>query len=57
MKDVETIPFHRASEIFESVEDSYWFCTKLLRDMDEHAPLKQRIVKHNQVSYMNRVKP
>ncbi len=32
----------------------YWFCTMLLRDIiDEHAPLKQRIIKHHQVPYMN----
>ncbi len=41
-------------DIFYSVDDSYWFCQTLLRDViDFHAPIKKRIVKGNQVPYMN----
>ena len=37
---LSTAPFHVA-EIFESVDDSYWFFNKLLTDIvDEHAPVK-----------------
>ncbi len=51
--DLSTVPFH-VCEIFDSVDDSYWFCSKLLKDViDEHAPIKKRIIKHNQVPYMN----
>ena len=52
-QDVSSMPFH-VSEIFDSVDDRFWFCHKLLTDaIDEHAPIKQRKVKHNQVPYMN----
>ncbi len=44
----------QVAELFDDVKDSYWFCNELLRDLvDEHAPMKQRIVKHNQMPYMN----
>ena len=53
LKDVSSIPFHVA-EIFDCVDDAYWMCNVMLKDVvDEHAPLKTRFIKHNQVPYMN----
>ena len=50
---LSTAPFHVA-EIFESVDDSYWFFNKLLTDIvDEHAPVKCRKIKSKHVLYMN----
>ncbi len=47
------MPFH-VSEIFDTVDDTYWLCNELIRDIiHEHCPLKQRLVRHNQVPYMN----
>ena len=49
-KDLSIAPFH-VSEIFDSADDSYWFCNKLLTNViNEHAPLK---VTSSQVPYMN----
>ncbi len=46
-------PFHVA-EVFDSIDDSYWFCQTLLQEViNEHAPTKRKIVKHNQAPYMN----
>jgi hypothetical protein len=40
-------PYH-VSEIFEDVNDSYWFCETLTKSiMDEHAPIKNRVIKKN----------
>ncbi len=52
-KDVECIPFY-VSDLFTDVSDKYWMVTKLYKDvLDEHAPIKSRIVKSKQVPYMN----
>ena len=53
INDLTTAPFH-VGEIFDSVDDSYWFCEYLLKDIiDHHAPLKSKTVRHMQVPYMN----
>ncbi len=52
-QDLANVPFH-VSQVFDSVDDSYWFCQELMLEiMNEHAPLKTRVIKHNQVPYMN----
>jgi len=34
------------SEIFEDINDSYWFCETFTKSiMNEHAPIKNRIIK------------
>ncbi len=51
--DLSCAPFH-ADGIFDGIDDSYWYCESLLKGIiDEHAPLKCKIVRHNQVPYMN----
>ena len=51
--DLSKIPFH-VSDIFDSVDDAYWLCDELLINViNEHAPVKTRRVKYNQVPYMN----
>ena len=41
-------------EIFENVNDSYWYCNTLLTNIiDDHAPVKTRKIKYNHVPYMN----
>ena len=51
--DLQQIPFHVA-EIFDDIDDMYFFQQNLLLEvMDKHAPLKQRMIKHNNVPYMN----
>ncbi len=50
--DLSRAPF-QVAELFDDVNDSYWFCNDLLKDLvDEHAPMKQRTcgIKHNQVA-------
>lgn len=55
ISDLERIPFH-VSEICEDIDDSYWFCEQLLKEIiDDHAPIKTKIVKNNQVPYMNNI--
>ena len=40
--------------MFDNVDDSYWFFSKLLSDIiSEHAPVKTKILKRTQVPYMN----
>ena len=52
-QDLDFAPFH-VSEIFDSVNDSYWFCSKLITNViDEHAPVKSRKIKGKHVPYMN----
>lgn len=52
-KDLSAAPFH-VSEVFDDVDDCYWFCEKLITDLiNIHAPLKSRKVKSNDVPYMN----
>ena len=51
--DLSKIPFH-VSDIFDSVDDAYWLCNELLINViNEHAPVRTRRVKCNQVPYMN----
>ena len=51
--DLSYALFH-VYQIFDSTDNSYWFYTKLLRDVTyTHAPVKKRIIKPNQVPYMN----
>ena len=46
-------PFH-VSEIFDDVEDMAWYTSKLLNDViDEHAPMKRKLIKQESVPYMN----
>ena len=46
-------PFH-VSEIFDDVYDAYWMCSSLLQEIvNEHAPIKQKTIKGNQLPYMN----
>ena len=53
INDVATAPFH-VSEVFDDVNDSYWFCQQLVKDViDRHAPLKSRKIKTKDVPYMN----
>ena len=45
---------HHVGEIFDDVEDSFWFVHKLSMDvMNEHAPIKKRYIKHMQAPFMN----
>ena len=51
--DVSLIPFH-VTEIFEDVDDKYWCMSKLYADVvNEHAPLKKRVIRGQQVPYMH----
>lgn len=53
LRDIESAPFH-VGEIFDTVDDSYWLCSELLRQIiDQHAPIKTRVVKVDQLPYMN----
>ena len=51
--DLSAAPFHVA-EMFDNVDDVHWFTSKLLKNIiDVHAPLKEKVIKHKQVPYMN----
>ena len=51
--DISNIPFH-VIEIFDDMNDQYWAYSHLLTNvLDEHAPLKTKTIKKNQVPYMN----
>ena len=51
--ELEIAPFH-VSQTFEDVDDQLWFHNKLLLEIiDRNAPLKQRLIKCNQLPYMN----
>ena len=40
--------------MFDTVDDAYWFSESLLLDVvNKHAPLKKRIIKQKQITYMN----
>lgn len=55
VQDLGRVPF-QVAEIFDSIDDSYWLCQELIKDViNDHAPLKQRVLKHKQVPYMNSV--
>ena len=51
--DMSVIP-HHVGEIFDDVEDSFWFVHKLSMDvMNKHAPIKKRYINHMQAPFMN----
>ena len=51
--DVARAPFH-ISEIFDDVNDKIWYVSNLYKDIiNEHAPLKKRIIRTKQVPYMH----
>ena len=53
LNDLSQSPFHVA-EICDTVDDSYWFYSKMLSDViNEHAPIKSRKIGNKQLSYMN----
>ena len=53
MDALASAPFH-VGNIFDDVNDSYWYCSKLFCNViDEHAPLKSRRIKPNQIPYIN----
>ena len=40
--------------MFDCVDDAYWVCPELITTVvNDHAPLKKRVIKHHQVPYMN----
>ena len=50
---VSTAPFH-VCENFDDVDDMAWYTSKLLNDViDEHAPVKKKLIKQESVPYMN----
>ena len=52
-KDMSYAPFH-VNEIFDDVNDKYWFVSKLCSDViNKHAPMKKRVLKSSHVPYMN----
>ena len=53
IQDLSYIPF-QVCEIFDRVDDAYWFSQSSIRQvLDDHAPLKKRTVRNNQIPYMN----
>ncbi len=45
---------HFRSEIFDDLDDSYWFFERLRSAViNEHAPVKCKTITHSQVPYMN----
>ena len=51
--DLASAPFH-AAQVFDTVDDAYWFSESLLLDVvNKHAPLKMRVIKQRQIPYMN----
>ena len=52
-RDISYIPFHVCT-IFDDIDDQYDMYTKLLTDVvDEHAPIKTKILKKKQAPFMN----
>lgn len=52
-EDVSRIPFH-AAYVFDDVDDIYWAHEMLLTDIiDEHAPIKERLMKVRKLAYTN----
>ena len=50
---VPSAPFH-VCEIFDDIEDMAWFTSSLLSTIiNEHAPMKRKLVKQESVPYMN----
>ena len=53
VNSVASAPFH-VMDIFDEIDDMAWYTSALLRTIiDEHAPMKTRIVKCDSVPYMN----
>ena len=53
LNDLSQAPFHVA-EIFDMLDDSYWFYSKMLSDViNEHAPIKSTKTGNKQLPYMN----
>ena len=53
LQDLSNAPFH-VSEIFDDVDDSYWYWSTLLNEVvNEHAPIKLKTIKCNRLTYMN----
>ena len=53
VKELGNTPF-QVCEIFDDSDDQMWMYSKLVSDvLNEHAPVKHRTVKTNQVPYMN----
>ena len=53
LSDLNQTPFHLC-EVFDDINDAYWCYEHLLFSIiNEHAPIKTRKIKHNQVPYMN----
>ena len=51
--DLISAPFH-VSEVFDDIDDSYWFFSSILNNViSEHAPIKTKVLKRTQVPYMN----
>ena len=51
--DLSSAPFH-ATQVFDTVDDAYWFSEYLLLDVvNKHAPLKKRVIKQKQIQYVN----
>ena len=52
-QEIQQIPFH-VCDIFDDIDDQSWAYNKLVCNvLDEHAPIKTKIIKKNQVPYMN----
>ena len=50
---IASAPFH-AAQVFDTIDDAYWFSESLLLDVvNKHAPLKKRVIKQRQIPYMN----
>ena len=53
INDISYAPF-QVGEIFDDIDDSAWFTSNLLSEViNEHAPIKTKIVKTASVPYMN----
>ena len=51
--DMQTIPYH-VGEVFDDIDDSYWFTQKLISSViDKHAPMKRRKAIKTPVPFMN----
>ena len=52
-QDLSYIPF-QVCEIFDRVDDAYWFSQSLIRQaIDNHATLKKRTIRKNEIRHMN----
>ncbi len=54
LSDLQYAPFHVA-EIFEDVDDQYWFCGSLITNItNEHTSLKTKSVRPNKPPFLNK---